>query len=394
MEKGRASDVQETPVSLRPSPADATPGSAPHPHTSSSFSHSLASSPSEKEKEKKIDDDSRPASIASVKQEEAQSLDTYEDLERAIAADDGDSDDDDEEEEDGEAIQNVLTHIRTATSICSSASRPPDYEVTFEPGDPEDPRNWSVWYRSWTIGVLSYSNWVIVLYSTSYTAGIPGLIKDFNVSTPVATLGLTTYLLGLAAGSLVVAPLSELYGRQKVYLCSMVASLLLIIPCALAKTLTEMIVVRFFGYVIFFVVSLPAIMRVHLDLSACSLSLCSASHFLLNKADVWSSLLSPRYVKSTLRLRLHNQQSGLHRRHQLRKTQSSRHVPLVHRAPQRPRNWPLGRRLHLSVPRLAVEQLDRADAPGLQHAPSPNAEGNLRADHSPAEDGEEAEGDG
>ena len=140
-----------------------------------------------------------------------------------------------------------LTYTRTATSLGSVASRPPDFEVSFEPDDREDPRNWPLWYRSYLLVVLSYSNWVVVLYSTSYTASIPGLVDEFGVTTPVATLGLTTYLLGLAAGSLLAAPLSELFGRQRIYLISMVVSTLLILPCALATSLTQMIVVRFFG---------------------------------------------------------------------------------------------------------------------------------------------------
>lgn len=143
----------------------------------------------------------------------------------------------------------ALTHMRTATSVGSVASRPPDFEVAFsaDDKDPADARNWPLWYRAHTLVVLSYSNWVVVLFSTSYTASIPGLEVEFGVSTPVATLGLTTYLLGLAVGSLFAAPLSEMYGRQRIYIISMVISTLLILPCALATSLTQMIVVRFFG---------------------------------------------------------------------------------------------------------------------------------------------------
>lgn len=178
----------------------------------------------------------RPASLAPSSQHDESY--PYEALSRALT---GESNPEDA------AGRDVLTYTRTATSVGSVASRPPDFEVTFEPNDPEDARNWPVWYRAWTLAVLSYSNWVVVLYSTSYTASIPGLEVEFGVTTPVATLGLTTYLLGLAAGSLLAAPLSELLGRQRVYLASMVLSTLLILPCALATSLTQMIVVRFFG---------------------------------------------------------------------------------------------------------------------------------------------------
>ncbi|GJC91626.1 major facilitator superfamily transporter [Colletotrichum higginsianum] len=123
----------------------------------------------------------------------------------------------------------------------------PDFEIVFEPDDPENPKNWPLWYRGWTIFVVSLSTWIIVLYSTSYTASIPGLIEEYHSTQVIATLGVTTYLLGLAAGSLIVAPMSELYGRQYVYLGCFTVSSLLIIPCALAKSLTTLIVVRFFG---------------------------------------------------------------------------------------------------------------------------------------------------
>ncbi|KAI1849813.1 hypothetical protein JX266_004762 [Neoarthrinium moseri] len=152
----------------------------------------------------------------------------------------------DDEDYDREAI----SHIRTTTSIGSSASRPPDFEVVFDDDDPENPRNWPRWYRSWLIFCISFTTWVVVFYSTSYTASLSGLKDEFGLtSTTVATLGVTTYLLGLASGSLLVAPASELWGRQPVYLICMVIFTILVIPCCLATSLAEIIVVRYFGAV-------------------------------------------------------------------------------------------------------------------------------------------------
>ncbi|KAK4192237.1 major facilitator superfamily domain-containing protein [Podospora australis] len=105
-----------------------------------------------------------------------------------------------------------------------------------------------LWYRTYIIITVSYATWVVVLYSTSYTATITGIMDEFAItSRPVATLGLTTYLLGLAAGSVIVAPLSELYGRRPVYLFCLAIFVLLIIPCGLADSLVELIVIRFLG---------------------------------------------------------------------------------------------------------------------------------------------------
>ncbi|RYP04370.1 hypothetical protein DL764_004506 [Monosporascus ibericus] len=143
-----------------------------------------------------------------------------------------------------------VTRVRTTTNIGSFASRAPDFEVVFDDSDPENPRNWPFWYRGWVIFAISYTTWVVVFYSTSYTAAIPGLLEEFNTTnTTVATLGVTTYLLGLAAGSLFVAPASELFGRRPVYIVCMVCFTLLVIPCCLATSLAEIIVVRFFGAV-------------------------------------------------------------------------------------------------------------------------------------------------
>lgn len=48
---------------------------------------------------------------------------------------------------------------QTRSSIGSSATRPPEYEVVFEPDDPENPKNWSLWYRGWIIFCVSFSTW-------------------------------------------------------------------------------------------------------------------------------------------------------------------------------------------------------------------------------------------
>lgn len=114
------------------------------------------------------------------------------------------------------------------------------------------------WYRAWTIFTVSYATWVVVLYSTSYTATVQGVMDEFGVSSrAVATLGLTTYLLGLAAGSVVVAPMSELYGRRVVYLVCLSVFVVLIVPSGLARSLTDMVVVRFFAYVVLYLAVPP-----------------------------------------------------------------------------------------------------------------------------------------
>lgn len=39
--------------------------------------------------------------------------------------------------------------------------RDPQFEVTWEDGDPENPRNWSVWYRSFIVAAMSFSTTIV-----------------------------------------------------------------------------------------------------------------------------------------------------------------------------------------------------------------------------------------
>ncbi|KAF7943394.1 hypothetical protein EAE96_011320 [Botrytis aclada] len=141
-----------------------------------------------------------------------------------------------------------LSYTRTGTSYATTGSRNPSFEVDFEDNDPDDPRSWPLWYRSYTIFAVSFATWSTVLYSSSYTSSMPGMMKEFSVtSEPLATLGVTTYLLGLATGSLVLAPLSEIWGRRPVYIGSLAFFSLMVLPCALATSLGEVLGVRFVG---------------------------------------------------------------------------------------------------------------------------------------------------
>ncbi|WEW55362.1 hypothetical protein PRK78_000792 [Emydomyces testavorans] len=134
-----------------------------------------------------------------------------------------------------------------ATSVATAGTTDPNFEVDWEADDPENPRNWSLAYKGMVIGFLSWNTWAIVLYSTSYTAGLAELAREFHTSATVVTLGLTLYLLGLAVGSVLLAPLSEMYGRKPVAVISLLAFILLIIPCGIGDSMVEVLVVRFFG---------------------------------------------------------------------------------------------------------------------------------------------------
>ncbi|KAH0373826.1 MFS general substrate transporter, partial [Aureobasidium melanogenum] len=123
----------------------------------------------------------------------------------------------------------------------------PNFEVDWTDSDPENPRNWSMAYKSLVVFAMSYATTVTVLFSTSYTVTVGKLEQVFDVGHLVALLGLTTYLIGMAAGSTVLAPLSEMYGRRPVYIFSTAVFVLLILPCALAQNIESLLIPRFFA---------------------------------------------------------------------------------------------------------------------------------------------------
>lgn len=70
---------------------------------------------------------------------------------------------------------------------------------------------------------------------------------EFGSSQIVVTLGLTFYLLGLAVGTVFLAPLSEMYGRKPVAVVSLFVFVVLIIPCGIGNSIEQILTVRFFN---------------------------------------------------------------------------------------------------------------------------------------------------
>ena len=68
---------------------------------------------------------------------------------------------------------------------------------------------------------------------------------EFNTSRLVATIGLSSFVFGIAMGP-AWSPLAEFYGRRPIYLASFAGFFIWIIPSAVAKNIETMIIARFF----------------------------------------------------------------------------------------------------------------------------------------------------
>lgn len=77
---------------------------------------------------------------------------------------------------------------------------------------------------------------------------VPQILKDFNVTNNIdGTFVVSVFVLGFASGPLVIAPASELYGRNIVYHVCNSLFVIFTIGCALANSISMLMAFRFFA---------------------------------------------------------------------------------------------------------------------------------------------------
>lgn len=113
--------------------------------------------------------------------------------------------------------------------------------------DPENPRNWTNGYKSWItfqLGMLALS---ASLGSSIIAPGEANIAKYVGVSTEVAVLAISMYILGFAFGPLCWAPVSELWGRRWSMLPAVFGLGLFSIGTAVGKNAATIFITRFFA---------------------------------------------------------------------------------------------------------------------------------------------------
>lgn len=112
--------------------------------------------------------------------------------------------------------------------------------------DPENPRNWSGG-RKWAMaGCVSFYTFVSPLASSMMAPALPEIAVGYHITnTTVIGLTLSIFLLAYALGPLVLAPLSEIYGRTWVLHISNLVFLIFTIACAVAPNTASLIIFRF-----------------------------------------------------------------------------------------------------------------------------------------------------
>ena len=78
-----------------------------------------------------------------------------------------------------------------------------------------------------------------------YLPAFPQMMQDLDTSAATIQLTLTTFMLGMAIGQLVIGPLSDQFGRRKPLLIGTVACLAASALCAVAPNIEFLIGMRF-----------------------------------------------------------------------------------------------------------------------------------------------------
>ncbi|KAM0752488.1 MFS general substrate transporter [Meredithblackwellia eburnea MCA 4105] len=117
--------------------------------------------------------------------------------------------------------------------------------VTFEDGSPHNPQNWSLW-KKWGVAALVTHIALLVGAASSINSGAAIKAGEvLGVSQEVIALDTGLFLIGFGVASPLLGPLSEISGRNPVYLATLAAFCLLEVGCALSKNIATRCILRF-----------------------------------------------------------------------------------------------------------------------------------------------------
>jgi len=125
--------------------------------------------------------------------------------------------------------------------------------LKFDEEDSRNPRHWPRRRKMINVAVIAMMSIVSPLASSAFTPGIEQIAQDLGCET-TDVIGTTTgFVVMLGLGPLLLAPLSETFGRRKLYVICFSMFTLLQIPTALAPNIATLIAMRtisgFFGSV-------------------------------------------------------------------------------------------------------------------------------------------------
>ncbi|KIV80851.1 hypothetical protein PV11_08327 [Exophiala sideris] len=154
--------------------------------------------------------------------------------------------------EDLEKTLSKITAKETTTSgLTSESSSEKDVGgaivVSWTENDKDNPRNWSQGKKAFTLTLINVYTFVVYLTASIITPTAEAIMKRYDVSVVVASLGLSMYVVGYGLGPMFFSPLSEVarIGRNPPYLYSFVVFVAMSIAMCFVDNFPGIIVLRF-----------------------------------------------------------------------------------------------------------------------------------------------------
>ncbi|KAH7095194.1 major facilitator superfamily domain-containing protein [Paraphoma chrysanthemicola] len=143
-----------------------------------------------------------------------------------------------EKEAEGDSTSSLESHPDDAT-----VSNVVDFDG---PDDPGNPLNWKSSKKWGAVSLVSAITFLTPLASSMFAPGVPEVMQEFGSTNDL--LGgfmVSVYVLGFAFGPLLIAPMSEMYGRLPLYHSCNFLFIVFTIAAAVATTMSQFIVFRF-----------------------------------------------------------------------------------------------------------------------------------------------------
>ncbi|KAH7086121.1 major facilitator superfamily domain-containing protein [Paraphoma chrysanthemicola] len=120
------------------------------------------------------------------------------------------------------------------------------------PEDPKNPRNWTQGFKMLNVLLIGLSILCTNFATTMFAPAAPQLADEFNVhSSILTTLSITIPSLGAATGPLLFAPLSEIFGRVRIYIVTSLLFVAFAVGLARSTGIAMFLVFRFLDGVCF-----------------------------------------------------------------------------------------------------------------------------------------------
>src|SRR5690625_5278248 len=100
--------------------------------------------------------------------------------------------------------------------------------------------------KVWLVLILGSLTAFGPLSMDMYLPGLPAVTEELKATASLGQLSITTCLLGLAAGQLVFGPLSDLQGRRKPLIITLILYTITSLLCGLSTNIWVYVILRFF----------------------------------------------------------------------------------------------------------------------------------------------------